>query len=195
MGIAQSSSAPPAGPMSEPANEGEGTGAQPPNHQNPDRGTISLSDLPQDIFMGILDHLRPDGPLTRYESNANRPVVRLGHVEYRTILLNACVASKELHGLFIPWLYRGPLIRDRRELFHFFRTLARRPDRRSMVRSFAWVGILRGEPSHLGSSTTLLLEEAIITAERWDSIKDEWPCNRLDHDIAELSKYAALDLG
>lgn len=144
--------------------------------------------------MGILDQLRPDGPLTTYKSSAHRPVVRLSHVECRTSLLNACLASKELHGLVIPYLYRNSLIRDRRELFHFFRALARRPDRRPMVRSFAWVGILRGEPVNPGPSAALLHEEATIIAERWDSIKDEWPCDRLDHDIAELCKYAALVL-
>lgn len=144
--------------------------------------------------MGILDQLRPDGPLTTYESSAHRPVVRPGHVECRTSLLNACQASKELYYLFIPYFYRNSLVKNRSELFHFFRMLARRPDRRPMVRSFAWVGILRGEPVNPGSSAALLHEEATMIAERWNSIKYEWPCDRLDHDIAELSKYAALGL-
>ncbi|KAL2285381.1 hypothetical protein FJTKL_08300 [Diaporthe vaccinii] len=179
--------------MAEPPDEAGITGPQPPKHRYDGGGTISLLNLPQDIFLGILDQLRPDGPLTTYESRARRPIGRPSHVECRTSLLNACLASKELYGLVIPCLYRNSLIRDRRELFHFFRTLARRPDRRPMVRSFAWVGILRGEAVKPGSSAALLHEEATMIAERWNSIKDEWPCDRLDHDIAELLKINGPD--
>lgn len=180
--------------MAEAPDEAQSTGAQRPKHRNDGEGTISLSSLPQDMIIGILDQLRPDGPLTTYKSSARKPVVRAGHVECRTSFLDACLASKELYSLVIPYLYRNVLIRDRRELFDFFRTLARRSDRRLMVRTFAWAGILRGEPDHPGSNAALLHEEATMIAERWNSIKDVWPCDRQDHDIAKLSKYAALGL-
>jgi hypothetical protein len=44
-----------------------------------------------------------------------------------------------------------------------------------------------------GSSIRHLEEEAAIFAECWDSIKDEWPRDRVDLEIAKLSEYDAHD--
>lgn len=156
-------------------------------------GPISLSNLPRDVILSVLDELHPVGPLTAFESTAEKPMVSPGHLECRTSLLNICLASRAFHELAIPHLYRNPLVKDRWELFRFFCTLAKQADRRPMVRSFAWAGVMWEADTDAGSSIRRLEDEATMSAECWDSIKDEWPRDRVDLDIAKLSEYEAPD--
>ncbi|KAK2598851.1 hypothetical protein N8I77_012234 [Diaporthe amygdali] len=165
-------------------------GAQPPWRQSGGRGPISLSNLPRDVILGVLDEIRPVGSLTTSESTAERPVVRPGHLECRASLLNVCLSSRAFYGLAIPHLYRNSLIKDRQELLHFFRTLVKQADRRPMVRSFAWAGVLREADADAGSSIHPLEDEATIATDCWNSIKDEWPRGRVDCDIA---KFMGID--
>lgn len=108
--------------------------------------------------------------------------------------MNVCLASKELCGLAIPILYRNSLVKDRRELFYFFSALAQRPDRRLMVRSFSWVGGLWEDDVDPESKIALSHKEATAAADCWSSIKDKWPREGVDYEIAKISKSGALRL-
>lgn len=174
-------------------NRPDSPGAQLPRRQSGGMGPISLSNLPRDVILGVLDEIRPVGPLTAYVSAAEKPMVSSGHLECRTSLLNVCLASKAFYELAIPHLYRNPLIKDRWELFRFFCTLAKQVHRRPMVRSFAWAGVMWEADMDVGSSIRRLEDEALISVECWDSIKDEWPRDPLDLEIAKLSEYDAPD--
>lgn len=171
----------------------DGSGAQPLWLKSGGRGPISPSNLPRDVILGFLDEIRAVGSLTTSESTAERPVVRPGHLECRTSLLNVCLSSRALYGLAIPRIYRNSLVKDRRELLHFFRKLVKQADRRPMVRSFAWAGVLWEADADAGSSIHSLEDEATIAADFWNSIKDEWPRNRVDYDIAKVSEYEFPD--
>lgn len=153
---------------------------------------ISLSNLPRDVILGVLEELRPVGPVTAYESCAEKPMVSPGHLDCRTSLLNVCLASRAFHELAIPYLYRHPLVNDRLGLYRFFCALARQADRRPMVWSFAWAGVLCEDEPDAISSLRHLEDEAVSSAEDWNSIKDEWPHDPFDLEIAKLSKYEAL---
>lgn len=168
-------------------------GAQPPRRQSGGMESVSISNLPRDVILSVLDEIRPVGPVTAYESAAEKPVVSSGHVECRTSLLNVCLASRAFHELAIPHFYRNPLVKDRRELFRFFCALAKQADRRPMVRSFAWAGVMWEADVDVGSSIRRLEDEAVISAECWDSIKDQWPRDPVDLEIAKLSEYDAPD--
>lgn len=191
----QRRSAPPAMPMPELRDRTESLEAQSPQRQGGGAGICPLTSCPRDIIMSILDQMRPVGSLTTYESTADKPVVRPSHIERRTSLLNVSLSCREFYGLAIPYLYRNPLIKDRRELFRFFSTLATRADRRQMIRSFAWVGVLWVGDIIPESSMSHLLEETSLAAECWSSIKSEWPREAIDHDIAIFCEYEFSSLG
>lgn len=152
-------------------------------------GPVSLSDLPRDVILGILDELCPAGPITVPESTADYPIINPGHLECRITLLNICLASRAFYELAIPYLYRDPLIKDRRELYRFFCTLAVQADRRPMVRSFAWAGVLWEAHIDAEASARHRGYDAAILAECWDLIKHEWPHSRVDLEIAKLSEF------
>lgn len=44
------------------------------------------------------------------------------------------------------------------------------------------------------SSIRRLEDEATISAEGWDSVKDHWPRDSVDQEIARLCEYHAPDL-
>lgn len=164
-------------------------GAQPPWRQSGEMEPISLSNLPRDVILGILDELRPIGPVTAYESSAEKPMVSPAHLECRTSLLNVCLASRAFYELGIPYLYRHPLVNDKLGLYRFFCALARQADRRPMVRSFAWAGVLWEDEPDAMSSIRHLEAEAVSSAEVWNSIKDKWPREPVDLEIAKISEY------
>lgn len=173
-------------------NRADSPGAQPLWRQKGKLGPVSLSTLPRDVILGILDEICPVGPLTAPESTADKPAVSPGHLDCRSGLLNICSASKAFYELAIPHLYRNPLIKNRRELFRFFCALATRADRRFMVRSFAWAGVMWEAHADAASSARHLEEEAATLTEYWDLIKDAWPRDRVDLEIAKLSEYDTL---
>lgn len=174
-------------------NKADSPGAQPPWRQRGNLGPVSLSNLPRDVILGTLDGLYSIGPITAPKSTADHPIVNPGHLECRTSLLNVCLASRGFYELAVPHLYRDPLIEDRRELYCFFCILATQADRRPMVRSFAWAGVLWGAHIDAESSTRHQEDDVEILAECWHSIKDEWPRSRVDLEIAKLSEYKATD--
>lgn len=166
-------------------------GAQPSWRQSGGMGPFSLSNLPRDVILGVLDELRPDGPVTAPESTADKPMISPGHLECRTSLFNVCLASSAFYKLAVPHLYLNPLVKDRWELIRFFCTLAKHPDRRLMVRSFAWAGVMWEDFTDAGLSIRHPADEAAIFAECWHLIKDTWPRGRVDLEIAKLSEYDA----
>lgn len=149
----------------------------------------SLPNLPREVILGVLDELRPIGPVTAYESSAEKPMVSPAHLECRTSLLNVCLASRAFYELGIPNLYRHPLVNDKLGLYRFFCALARQADRRPMVRSFAWAGVLWEDEPDAMSSIRHLEAEAVSSAEVWNSIKDKWPREPVDLEIAKISEY------
>lgn len=168
-------------------------GAQLPWRRGGEMGTFPLLNLPRDVLLSVLEELRPAGPVTAYESSAEKPMVSPGHLECRTSLLNICLASSALYELAIPCLYRHPLVTDKLGLYRFFCALAKQADRRPMVRSFAWAGVLWEDEPDAISSIRHLEDEAVSSAEVWNSIKDEWPREPVDFEIAKLSEYDAPD--
>lgn len=166
-------------------------GTQPSWRQSGGMGPSPLSNLPRDVILGVLDELRPVGTLTASESTAEKPIVSPGHLECRASLFNVCLASSAFYKLAVPHLYLNPLVKDRCELIRFFCTLAKHPDRRLMVRSFAWAGVMWEAFTDARSSMRHPADEAAIFAECWHSIKDKWPRGRVDLEIAKLSNYDA----
>lgn len=144
-----------------------------------------------EVVLDILDALRPHGCITPPESTADYPLVDPKHLESRTGLLNVCLASRALYDLAIPYLYRDALIKDRRELYRFFCTLAKRRDRRPMVRNFAWAGVIWEAHIDAAARRRHRQDNAAMLTECWDSIKDEWPLCRQDLKIARFSESNA----
>lgn len=167
-------------------------GAQPSWRHRGKLGPVSLSNLPRDVILGVLDEICSVGPLTTPESTADKPMVSPDYLNCRSGLLNICLASRTFYELAIPHLYRKPLIKNRRELFQFFCAIATRADRRFMVRSFAWAGVMWEAHTDAESSARHLEEEAATLAQCWHSIKNAWPRDCVDLEIAKLSEYENL---
>lgn len=122
------------------------------------------------------------------------PLVNPGRLDCRTSLLNVCLASRAFYGLAIPHLYRDPLVKDRRELYRFFCTLAKQATCRPMVRSFAWAGVIWEAYIDAESSIRHQEGDAAVLAECWHSIKNERPRSCVDLEIAKLSEYNAPEM-
>lgn len=151
-----------------------------------------LPALPADVIINVLHHFTPTGPLTSYDSTAMRPDVSHDFLQWRVSLANFILASRLFYQVGTPFLYRMVLLSDQKEVLYFFRTIAKLSDRRLMVRSLAWVTVLSTDDVNIQS--TLLRQSQVdsISAECWDSIREEWPRQSIDSHVAEISKLLPL---
>ncbi len=144
-----------------------------------------LSYLTLELYIEVLEHLRPLGSLTTNKSNAVKPEIRQGHVESRSDFANLCLVSKLHRPYATRYLYQTVLLKDQKELLYFFRTMASNPDLRPGVRSFAWAGVLSTDNTNAKSTRRRNAEMASLAPDCWASIGD-WPSTPTGADIARL---------
>lgn len=121
-----------------------------------------------------------------------RPVVSHDFLQWRASLANFILASRLFHQVGTPFLYRMVLLGDQKEVLYFLRTIAKLPDRRLMVRSLAWLTVLSTDDINIQSTLLRQSQTESISAECWDSIKEEWPRQSIDSHVAEISKLLPL---
>lgn len=115
-------------------------------------------------------------------------------LQWRVSLANFILACRLFYQVGTPFLYRMVLLGDQREVLYFFRTITKLSDRRAMLRSLAWVTVLSTDD--INEESTMLRQSQVdsISAECWDSIKEEWPRQSIDSNVAEISKVLPLYL-
>ena len=148
---------------------------------------LSLLDLPGEVILRVLDRLRPTESVTSYDSTCTRPDVSRDFFQSRTSLTNVVLVSRLFYQLGTPYLYRTIILNSQREVLLLFRTIAKFPDRRPMVRSLAWVAVM---PDVTKRQSTMLRQSRAdsIPEDCWDSIKNDWPRLPIDFRVAEISK-------
>ncbi|KAK3360437.1 hypothetical protein B0T25DRAFT_130099 [Lasiosphaeria hispida] len=103
--------------------------------------------LPPELLVQIFDYFTPTGRVTAPKTALVVSDVKISssHANARSTYASLCRASRLFHALAINHLYNTVHLRDRDELFRFFRTLLECPDRALMVHEFAWVGELAAQ--------------------------------------------------
>lgn len=125
----------------------------------------SLTRLLPELFINILEQLRPLGSLTTYESSAARPKIQLDYIESRSAFTNLCRVSKSIRPYATRYLYHTILLKDQMELLYFFHTIANNRDLRLIIRSFAWAGVLSTDDANFESTTRRDKEIAFLASE------------------------------
>lgn len=147
-------------------------------------GHDSLANLSPELLRNILEHLRPCGSLTTYESNAGEPEIRPDHIESRSAFANLCRTSKWIRPYATGYLYHTVLLRDQEELFCFFRSIVNNDELRPAIRSFSWAGILSTDDANLESTTRRNKAMASLASHCWASIN--WHSSPIELNIAQL---------
>ncbi|KAE9372621.1 hypothetical protein N431DRAFT_439698 [Stipitochalara longipes BDJ] len=130
--------------------------------------------LPQELLLRIIDYLLPTGRVTTLESWADTPQLNRSLVESRAVLCNICHVSRQFNAIATSFLYKVVVLKNRRELLCFFRTLLSARHLRPLVSSFAWVGTLSGLGTRLQQGEPTKDEEMErVISQCWSGI--DWP--------------------
>lgn len=113
-------------------------------------------------------------------------------LQWRVSLANFILASRLFYQVGTPFLYRSVILSNPKEVLCFFRTITRLPDRRLMVRSLAWATVLSTDDINVQSTMLQQAQVDLMSAECWDSIKEEWPRQLIDFHVAEISKLIPM---
>lgn len=152
----------------------------------------SLLDLPLEVILKVFEQFEPTGPLTSYNSTAMRPDVSHDFFQSRASLANVVLVSRLFHQLGMPLLYRAVLLNNQRQVLLFFRTIAKLPNHRLMVRSLAWATVLSTDDINRQSTMLRQSQADSIAADCWECIENDWPRLPIDFYVAKISKL--LDL-